>query len=130
MIDRTKCRLDNLIDKPFGFEYEMKEQQFELKPHAVDDKNRVEIVKDNRNLLDQRDNQKLTKDEIDQMRNNDDISGTVKDFDFILFLRKEILIFVLIEKKEIIDALIENSASFHTKTEYSQEKYIKKKKEK
>lgn len=32
--------------------------------------------------------------------------------------------------KEIIDRLIENSASFKQKTEFSQEKYIKKKKEK
>ena len=33
-------------------------------------------------------------------------------------------------EQEIIDKLIENSASFISKTEYSQEKYIKKKKEK
>ena len=33
-------------------------------------------------------------------------------------------------EQEIIDKLIENSASFSSKTEYSQEKYIKKKKEK
>jgi len=31
---------------------------------------------------------------------------------------------------ELVDKLIENSASFSSKTEYSQEKYIKKKKEK
>lgn len=109
MIDRFKCRFDNLINQPYGFEYEIKEQQLTLKPHSVSDesKNRVEIVKDNRNLVDKSENQKLTKEDIEQMRSQDDVSGN-----------------------QIIDRLIENSASFSQKTEYSQEKYIKKKKEK
>jgi len=108
MIDRNKCHLENLIGKPYGFQYEIKEKQLHLKTRLnTQDKNMVEIVKDNRNLLDKRLNQKLTSDEIESMKKNDDITGT-----------------------EIIDKLIENSASFNQKTEYSQEKYIKKKKEK
>ena len=62
----------------YGFEYEIKEQQLILKPHTVNDnKDRVEIVKDNRNLLDKNDNQKLTKEDIDQMRKDDDLTGNV-----------------------------------------------------
>lgn len=108
MIDKFKCRFDNLINQPYGFEYEIKEQQFILKPPTVtDEKKRVEIVKDNRNLLDKNENQKLTKEDIEQMRETEDLTGN-----------------------EIVEKLIENSASFANKTEYSQEKYIKKKKEK
>lgn len=88
MIDRFKCRFDNLINQPYGFEYEIKEQQLTLKPHSVSDesKNTVEIVKDNRNLVDKSENQKLTKEDIEQMRSQDDVSGNVRKFlkiDFI-----------------------------------------------
>ena len=31
MIDRFKCRFDNLIGKPFGYKYEIVNQEFELK---------------------------------------------------------------------------------------------------
>ena len=80
MIDRFKCRFDNLINQPYGFEYEIKEQHLVLKPHTVkdDSSNRVEIVKDNRNLIDKSENQKLTKDDIEEMRKQDDVSGNVK----------------------------------------------------
>ena len=78
MIDKFKCRFDNLINQPYGFEYEIKEQQFILKPPTVtDEKKRVEIVKDNRNLLDKNENQKLTKEDIEQMRETEDLTGNV-----------------------------------------------------
>lgn len=69
-------------------------------------KNSVEIKNDNRNLLDVSSNQKLSREGIEKLKNSD------------------------VDGAEIIDKLIENSASFNNKTEYSQEKYIKKKKEK
>ena len=78
MIDRNKCHLENLIGKPYGFQYEIKEKQLHFKTRLnAQDKNMVEIVKDNRNLLDKRLNQKLTSDEIESMKKNDDITGTV-----------------------------------------------------
>jgi len=80
MIDKLKCKFDNLIDKPFGYKYELKDQQLHL---AVansnnDEKNRVEIVKDNRNLLDKSENQKLTREEIEDLKKVQDLSGTVR----------------------------------------------------
>ena len=30
MIDKFKCKFDNLIGKPYGFHYEIKEQQLNL----------------------------------------------------------------------------------------------------
>ncbi|CAF1006328.1 unnamed protein product [Brachionus calyciflorus] len=109
MIDRFKTKLDNLVNKPFGYKYEIKDQQLHLVQNTLsDDMNKVAIFdKDNRNLVDKSANQKLSHDEIEKLKQLEDISGT-----------------------EIIDRLIENSASFSQKTEYSQEKYIKKKKEK
>ena len=106
MIDRQKCKLDNLIDKPFGFEYEVKNQEMFLVENASIEINTAkDINKDNRNLFDNGENQKLKYEEILKLK--EDNTAT-----------------------EIIDKLIENSASFSQKTEYSQEKYIKKKKDK
>ena len=81
MIDRLRCRFDKLIDQPYGFEYEIKDQHLVLnKPNLLnsDDKNKLEIVKDNRNLLDISGNQKLSKEDIEQMKKVDDLSGKVK----------------------------------------------------
>ena len=78
VIDRLKCRLESLIGKPYGFEYELKGQLFQLKAHStVNTINKVEIIKDNRDLVDQRLNQKLTSEEIKQMKEAEDLSGTV-----------------------------------------------------
>jgi hypothetical protein len=79
MIDRLKCRFDKLIDQPYGFEYEIKDNQLVLnKPNLLnEDKNKVDIVKDNRNLLDISGNQKLSKEDIEQMKKVDDLSGKV-----------------------------------------------------
>jgi tRNA (adenine-N(1)-)-methyltransferase non-catalytic subunit len=110
MIDKSKCKFDNIIHNPsyYGFKYEIKDQQLHLTEHTITcEQNKADIVKDNRNLNDSTKNQKLSMQDIDRLKNMEELSG-----------------------HEIIDKLIENSASFHDKTEYSQEKYIKKKKEK
>lgn len=107
MIDRNKTKLNNLIDQPFGYQYEIKAQQLFLKSNEIIEKSAIEIKSDNRSLLDSSSNQKLSREEIMAMRDRDGLGGA-----------------------EIVDKLIENSASFSGKTEYSQQKYIKKKKEK
>lgn len=61
---------------------------------------------DNRNILDDGLSQKLTPDEIDKLRETCSSST------------------------EIVERLIENSSTFNAKTEYSQEKYLKKKEKK
>ena len=80
MIDKLKCKFDNLIDKPFGYKYELKDQQLHLvvANSNSDESNRVEIVKDNRNLLDKTDNQKLTREEIENLKKVQELSGTVR----------------------------------------------------
>lgn len=107
MIDRNKTKLNNLIAQPFGYQYEIKGQQLFLKSNEIIEKTAIEIKSDNRSLLDSSSNQKLSREEIMAMRDRDGLGGA-----------------------EIVDKLIENSASFSGKTEYSQQKYIKKKKEK
>lgn len=110
MIDRFKTKLNNLISQPFGYEYEIKNQELYMKTDTVKENDAIEIKNDNRNLLDSSSNQKLSREEIEVLKSgmkNDDMTGA-----------------------ELIDKLVENSSSFSTKTEYSQEKYIKKKKEK
>lgn len=110
MIDRFKTKLDNLIGQPSGYQYEIKNQQLYMKNDLVKDSDAVQIKNDNRNLVDTPANQKLSREEIEELKanmKNDDMTGA-----------------------ELVDKLIENSASFSSKTEYSQEKYIKKKKEK
>ncbi|XP_053402185.1 tRNA (adenine(58)-N(1))-methyltransferase non-catalytic subunit TRM6-like isoform X2 [Mercenaria mercenaria] len=62
--------------------------------------------KDNRHLLDKDSNQKLKQEEIEQMKKE----GVSRD--------------------HLIEQLIENSATFHGKTGYAQEKWVKKKKKK
>ncbi len=110
MIDRFKTKLDNLIGQPSGYQYEIKNQQLFMKNDMVKDIDAVQIKNDNRNLVDTPANQKLSREQIEDLKanmKNDDMTGA-----------------------ELVDKLIENSASFSSKTEYSQEKYIKKKKEK
>ena len=110
MIDRFKTKLENLIDQPFGYQYEIKNQQLFMKNDLTKENDVFDIKNDNRNLVDTPNNQKLSREEIEYLKKtmkNNDITGS-----------------------ELVDKLVENSASFSTKTEYSQEKYIKKKKEK
>lgn len=97
------------MDKPFGFKYEIKDQHLNLVKNVVNEKNfeKIDLVNDNRNLQDNTDNQRLNKDDIERMKNMEELSGN-----------------------QIVDRLVENSASFSQKTQYSQQKYIKKKKDK
>lgn len=46
--------------------------------------------------------------------------GSVKIYNLVVW-------FIFISSKEIVDHLIENSSTFAKKTDYSKEKYIKKK---
>ena len=57
MIDRIKCKLDNLIGKPFGFKYEIKYQHLYLLQNVIndDEMEKIELTSDNRNLLDNSD---------------------------------------------------------------------------
>lgn len=41
---------------------------------------KVEIVKDNRNIVDNSGNQKLSRDDIEKLKSNEDISGNVDYF--------------------------------------------------
>eukprot|EP00551_Chaetoceros_affinis_P008002 CAMPEP_0203680010 /NCGR_PEP_ID=MMETSP0090-20130426/37794_1 /ASSEMBLY_ACC=CAM_ASM_001088 /TAXON_ID=426623 /ORGANISM="Chaetoceros affinis, Strain CCMP159" /LENGTH=528 /DNA_ID=CAMNT_0050547891 /DNA_START=31 /DNA_END=1617 /DNA_ORIENTATION=+ len=59
---------------------------------------------DNRNLIDSSDSQKITEEEITQMRSNPSISGSA-----------------------IIKTIIQNSSTFESKTSFSKAKYIKRK---
>lgn len=63
-------------------------------------------AKDNRSLVDKRDNQKLSRDEINSLRKQG-VTG-----------------------EAIIEQLVENSSTFQKKTDFSQKKYIQKKKRK
>jgi tRNA (adenine-N(1)-)-methyltransferase non-catalytic subunit len=113
VIDKMKCKMNSLVGKPYGFDYELKDQQLSIVTSESASKvqtsgvKTTEINRDNRNLLDRSGNQKMTSDDIERLKKLDDLSG-----------------------HDIIGKLIENSDTFKTKTEFSQEKYIKKKKEK
>ena len=80
IIDKFKVKFDNLIGKPYGFKYEIKDQQFNLleKNAGNDESNCVEIVKDNRNIIDNTKNQKLSQDDIEKLKSTDELSGNVK----------------------------------------------------
>lgn len=121
IIDKNKCQLESLIGKPYGFFYELRnDKQFHLLPGYSDVSQSgsngangavvlpvPEINKDNRNLFDSSQNQKISHEEIKKLKSSGEHAGT-----------------------DIIDMLVENSASFSQKTEFSQEKYINKKKQK
>jgi hypothetical protein len=99
MIDRIKCKLENLINMPYGFQYEIKNQQLFIKNEGeAEDISSVEIVKDNRNLLDIRLNQKLTTDQIESMKKDDGIARTV-DSDSIIYLHIILLKMRFINRK-------------------------------
>jgi len=107
MIDRSKCNFEKLINQPFGYEYEIVDKHFQRKKPEQEVSKTTLVVEgnDNRNLLDISGNQKLSKDEIEELKNE-------------------------LDGKAIIEKLIENSDTFQQKTEYSKAKYLKKKKEK
>lgn len=130
-IGSTRCSLAPLIGSPYGSVFEL--QKGPKGPCLVripatsketalaqtndgpasrdgligDPSSTTEIIqRDNRNLVDDNTAQKLSADDISRMR-RDCLSG-----------------------KEIIEALLEHSTTFHNKTAYSQEKYKVKKQKK
>lgn len=78
MIDRNKAKLDNLVGQPFGFQYEIKAQQMIMKRGTFDEESTAkDITADNRNLLDSEGNQKLTREEIEALKKNEDVDKNV-----------------------------------------------------
>lgn len=86
-----------------------REYDLELSPEAMDLKNEIDVKEsgtDNRNIFDDGRSQKLTPAEINDLRSD---SSRASD---------------------IVESLITNSKTFHNKTEFSQEKYLRKKEKK
>ena len=103
--------LDSIIGKPFGSTYEVQRNQlFETNPLNFEndeaDFDKDEQTRDNREILDNSDSQKLSKEDIMKLKEG----GT--------------------DSQEIIEKIVESSSTFKDKTSYSQAKYLKKKKKK
>jgi len=108
---------DNVVGKPFWTTYRMEAKKdkkgvFNL-VECVPDEDQCQVLMkdvssglDNRNILDDGSSQKLSCDEIIGLKDGG------------------------LSSKEIVSTLIENSTTFQEKTEYSQEKYLKKKEKK
>ena len=82
MIDKLKCQLNNLIGKPFGYRYEIKGQQIHIVTNAIEASDQpavtcTTVTKDNRNLNDKTENQKLSKEDIERLKTMEDLSGDV-----------------------------------------------------
>ncbi|KAI5082599.1 hypothetical protein GOP47_0002342 [Adiantum capillus-veneris] len=121
-VGNSMCSLAPLINAPYGSAFELQrgslvqippplpadlaEAQAALNPPADSMLCDEPRGRDNRSLVDDNTAQKLSAQDIDRMR-TDCASG-----------------------KDIVDALIANSSTFHNKTAYSQEKYKKKKQKK
>ncbi|KAK3583315.1 hypothetical protein CHS0354_038925 [Potamilus streckersoni] len=112
-MDNTKFSLDGAIGHPFGTTFDVVKGTLvkvangsnkEIESAGKDTEGSQ--LKDNRDLYDLNSNQKLSKEEIERLK-KDGVSGN-----------------------ELVEHLIENSLTFQKKTEYSKEKYIKKKKRK
>ncbi|XP_013195399.2 tRNA (adenine(58)-N(1))-methyltransferase non-catalytic subunit TRM6 [Amyelois transitella] len=86
-----------------------KEYSLELTDAAVNLKDEIDVKlsgNDNRNILDDGRSQKLTAAEIEELKSD------------------------ALKASDIVETLITNSNTFHSKTEFSQEKYLKKKEKK
>merc|ERR1712004_22032 len=105
-LDKTWLCLDGAIGCQYGTMFEPNGKKVVPVPaeEQEDLLADVEVDRDNRNLIDTSENQKLVHEDIEQMK-KDGVKG-----------------------KDIIDQLVENSATFKVKTEYAQEKYIRRKK--
>ncbi|XP_028809314.1 tRNA (adenine(58)-N(1))-methyltransferase non-catalytic subunit TRM6 isoform X1 [Denticeps clupeoides] len=101
--------LDNAVGQLYGTTFEV-ESGGTLKPQAPKGTQSASDAKeagtDNRNIVDDGRSQKLTKDDIESLKEKG------------------------LKGQEIIQHLIDNSTTFRDKTEFAQEKYIKKKKKK
>eukprot|EP00672_Neobodo_designis_P023955 CAMPEP_0174841630 /NCGR_PEP_ID=MMETSP1114-20130205/9440_1 /TAXON_ID=312471 /ORGANISM="Neobodo designis, Strain CCAP 1951/1" /LENGTH=464 /DNA_ID=CAMNT_0016075821 /DNA_START=36 /DNA_END=1426 /DNA_ORIENTATION=- len=106
--------IGSLIGQPCGIMYEVDDRRRRLVPYrgpTSQDLEEAEVDadiagKDNRHLLDaQSAAQNLTQEEIERMKQTDGVRG-------------------------IVDKLVQSSATFNTKTAFSQQKYIRRKKKK
>ncbi|XP_013409113.1 tRNA (adenine(58)-N(1))-methyltransferase non-catalytic subunit TRM6 isoform X2 [Lingula anatina] len=108
-MEKIKFTLNGLIGQPYGTTFEVKNgQMVRLSRKSSEEEKDADGTSgiDNRNLNDCRSNQKLSREEIYKMK-KEGVSG-----------------------ESIVETLVENSSTFRTKTEFAQEKYIKKKKKK
>jgi tRNA (adenine-N(1)-)-methyltransferase non-catalytic subunit len=107
-IQKGQCKLDAVIGAPHGSYFQVDRNQL----HRIDAKPQLRADDDlvtaanNKDLVDDNTAQKLSKEEIDEMKK----TGKTGE--------------------EIIRALVDNSDTFKTKTVFSQEKYLKKKQKK
>nr|CAD7589506.1 unnamed protein product [Timema genevievae] len=114
-LGKDQLELDNIIGKPFWTTYKMEgkgKRLFKLVECDGAESLAEQLIKDvtsgtdNRNIFDDNASQSLSKDEIVGLRDSG-LSG-----------------------QEIVGQLIENSKTFHDKTEYAQKKYLLKKEKK
>lgn len=124
-LGKEQLELKALLDQPYGATFKMCAKEELSKSHRgrqrlydlqlcneLEMRNIREVLgisssgEDNRNIKDDGDSQALKPEDIEQLR--DECSESTK----------------------IIEKIVENSKTFHTKTEYSQEKYLKKKEKK
>ncbi|XP_033846765.1 tRNA (adenine(58)-N(1))-methyltransferase non-catalytic subunit TRM6 [Periophthalmus magnuspinnatus] len=101
--------LDNAVGHLYNSTFEIHSGQLQLKKTSdtggsADSKEAAGV--DNRNIVDDGKSQKLTRDDIEMLKEKG------------------------LKGQEIIQQLIDNSSTFKDKTEYAQDKYIKKKKKK
>lgn len=100
--------LDNAVGHLYSSTFEIASGALQLKKskESQSSSDAKEVGTDNRNIVDDGKSQKLTRDDIEALKEQG------------------------LKGQEIIQQLIENSSTFRDKTEYAQDKYIKKKKKK
>nr|XP_057913474.1 tRNA (adenine(58)-N(1))-methyltransferase non-catalytic subunit TRM6 isoform X2 [Doryrhamphus excisus] len=101
--------LDNAVGHLYGTTFEILpggSLQPQKQKDALSSTDAMEAGTDNRNIVDDGKSQKLTRDDIETLKEQG------------------------LKGQEIIQQLIDNSSTFRDKTEYAQDKYIKKKKKK
>uniref|UniRef100_A0A8C7XLT6 tRNA (adenine(58)-N(1))-methyltransferase non-catalytic subunit TRM6 n=1 Tax=Oryzias sinensis TaxID=183150 RepID=A0A8C7XLT6_9TELE len=98
--------LDNVVGCLYGNTFEIRSGGGLQLQNTKTTENSKVAGTDNRNIIDDGKSQKLTKDDIEKLKDQG------------------------LKGQEIVQQLIENSATFSNKTEYAQDKYIKKKKKK
>lgn len=85
--------------------------------------------RDNRDLCGDQSNQKMTKADIQELKKQG-VSGQVRCPICLVFNANQRFLFFFKFLQEIIEQLVENSATFKKKNTFSQEKYLKKKRKK
>ncbi|XP_017494433.1 PREDICTED: tRNA (adenine(58)-N(1))-methyltransferase non-catalytic subunit TRM6 [Rhagoletis zephyria] len=127
MLGKEQLELRALLDQPYSATFKMcpkettpssQRGQRNQRLHTLELCNELELRDireslgisasgvDNRNIIDDGDSQALRPEDIEQLREEHS------------------------ESKKIIEKIVENSKTFHSKTEYSQEKYLRKKEKK